>query len=814
MSFEISNDIKKRAEEVRLKSEAEELLRIGEIEKNAKEFARIRYQDFFKKHEQKLIEAEKHRKNSENVLLDRELAIQRMLKIERARKIEIRKHEEEERKKQEEEERRRRQEEERLRIEQEKIKFEEERLRQIEEEKRRLEEERRLREELDRRRQDEEKARREEEEARKKEEQEIRIQTMLQEAKLYSDRGEYDRALIEIAKALVHDPHHPDALALRQSIKATNQIFEPNVEEETESEKETKTSEVIGGTGTAEKIPGIKPLPPHFKTQRRVPWLVLIMVAVVVVGIIISQLIPFIFPPVPSIAIKSFKSSTGILEDDDLGRALSQEISNRLATISGFRTMGISSVRTLENYSTNINKLIVAAGFHYQLEGIISRSDKQRIIDLSLIDSSNNVIWKKQIRKEENFINEIPPEICKDIVDEFHIEDVEKNHQAFRISSNNNTAFLFYLRGLESLQKKTLASCEDAEDLFDYAASEDNSFTEAFAASSYASILKIENGWNKSKKVFAKAEDMLQRAEISSHKTILTKRYLGLLNMYNNRFSIANSELNEVIKLNPNISENFIAIGKLYIFTGKYSDAVDALNKAYGMDPFNPEIVKLLTAAHQLKEEYNDALSIYNGYVPLIKDSATFISNYVSNVIMSDPTLLIKYSYRLVTIFENLNYQNPKDYESRYKLARLYQVIGQSKDWMPLLNNALNLIELELTKKPNDANLEIYRALIYTRMGRFAEAEKLSRRAVALAPENYEINYKAARMYAIQAARSDTLKAIIKDRREPGQAFNKAFDYLKKAVSLHYSTEEILDIDFYNIRKTPEFLGTIRIKEK
>lgn len=814
MSFEISEDIKKRAEEVRRKSEAEELLRIGEIEKDATEFARIRYQDFFKKHEQKLIEAEKHRKHSENVLLDRELAIQRLLKIERARKIEIRKHEEEERKKQEEEELRRRQDEERLRIEQEKIKFEEERLRQIEEEKRRLEEERRLRDELDRRRQEEEKARREEEEARKKEEREIRIQTMLQEARLYSDRGEYDRALIEIAKALVHDPHHPEALALRQKIKATNQIFEPNVEEATEPEKETKTTEVADEIEAAEKIPEIKPLPPQFKTPRRVPWLALIMVAVVVVGIIISQLIPFIFPPVPSIAIKSFKSNTGILEDDDLGRALSQEISNRLATIPGFRTMGISSIRTLENYSTNINKLIVAAGFHYQLEGIISRSDKQRIIDLTLIDSANNVIWKKQIRKDENFINEIPPEICKDIVNEFHIEDVETNHQAFRISSNNNTAYLFYLRGLESLQKKTLASCEVAEGLFDYAASEDNSFTEALAASGYASILKIENGWNKSKKVFAKAEDMLQRADISSHKTIHTKLYLGLLNIYNNRFSIANSELNEVIKLNPNISENYTAIGKLYIFTGKYSDAIDALTKAYALDPFNPEIVKLLTAAHQLKEEYKDALSIYNGYLPLTKDSTTYISNYVTNVIMSDPTLLIKYSYRLVTNFEKLIIQNLKDYESRYKLARLYQVIGQSKDWMPLLSNALNLIEIELTKKPNDANLEIYRALIYTRMGRFAEAERLSQRAIALAPNNYEINYKAARMYAIQAARSDTLKATTKDKRNSGHAFNKALDHLKKAVSLHYSTEEILDIDFYNLKKTPEFLGTIRIKEK
>ncbi len=99
-------------------------------------------------------------------------------------------------------------------------------------------------------------------------------------------------------------------------------------------------------------------------------------------------------------------------------------------------------------------------------------------------------------------------------------------------------------------------------------------------------------------------------------------------------------------------------------------------------------------------------------------------------------------------------------------------------------------------------------------MGRFAEAEKLSQRAIALAPENHEINYKSARMYAIQGGRSDTIKVSAQRKRNPEQAFSKALDKLQKAVSLHYSTEEILDIDFYNLQKIPEFSDVIRLKEK
>lgn len=804
-SFVISEDLKKRAEEIRQRAEAEELLRIGEAEKRVAEFARNRYQDLFREYEAKLSEAEIHRKNSENVLLEREFSIKRLLKIERARKIEIRKHNEEERQKQLQEAQRRREEEERLRIEQERKKFEEERLRQIEEEKRRLEEERRYREELERISREEEKARREAEEARKKEEREIRIHTMLEEAKLFLEKGDYDRALIEIAKALVHDPNHPEALALRKKIQSTYKVFEPVAEEKIEKEEVEKK---------IEKTTEIKHPPPQFKTPRKIPWLALSIVAAVVVGIIISQLIPIIFPPTPSIAIRSFKSNTAILEDDILGKALSEEITNRLVTIPQFQIMGFTSIRMLENYSNNIDNLIVAAGFSYQLEGVISRSEKQRVIDLTLKDSANNVIWKKRIQKDENLIIEIPAEICKEIVNEFQIEVPNENHEAYRISTNNNTAFLMYLRGIELLNRNTPESCENAEQLFDYAASEDNSFTDAFAASGYASILKIDNGWNKSKKVFAKADDMLQRAAISAYKSVPTKRYIGLMNIYNHKFNTAHSELNDLIKLYPHISENYTAISKLYLLTGKYSDAIDALTKAYNLDPFNPEIIKLMTAAHQLKQEYNEAFSIYNRYIPIIKDSATYISNYVANTIMSDPTLMIKYSYRLVRVFENLIMQNPKDYESKYKLARLYQSIGQSTDAMPLLISALNLVELELKKNPNDATLEIYRALINTRMGRFAEAERLSQRAIALAPDNYEVMYKCARMYAIQVGRSDTIKIASKSKSNHAQLFGKALDKLQKAVSLHYSTEELLDIDFYNLHNRPEFFGVIKLREK
>ncbi|MBU2472319.1 MAG: hypothetical protein KKF20_07915, partial [Bacteroidetes bacterium] len=59
--------------------------------------------------------------------------------------------------------------------------------------------------------------------------------------------------------------------------------------------------------------------------------------------------------------------------------------------------------------------------------------------------------------------------------------------------------------------------------------------------------------------------------------------------------------------------------------------------------------------------------------------------------------------------------------------------------------------------------------------------------ALRMSPDGVDINYKVAQMYAIQ---KNSYEAI---------------EMLTKAVSLHFDLNMILDIDFFNIRTSPEF---------
>jgi tetratricopeptide (TPR) repeat protein len=786
----IPEALTKRLDELKRQTDEKETSRIDDlVSSKIKEFTETRNKDFIAQHKQNLQTAENIRKQMESDLFEGEKIIKLKLQEEQRKIIEIRKRELEEKKRREEEEKKRREEEEKQR-------FEEEKRRQLEEEANRVEEEKRRKAEEELRRLDEERLRREEETRREEEEREQRIQVMLQQAEMHFDKGEYDLALIEAAKALINDPNHAEALALREKIKEIQQPVQPAADNQTEPPKIKEVEDTVGTEN--EKVirrPGPNfPELPRRKIGKRSLLIAAVSVIIFVVLIMILRLGQKIFEQAPTIAVLPLTSSSGILEDDILGYALADDINLRLSAVKDLRVMGNASVITLKNTVSNPNKSIQQAGFNYILSGTISRTGDSRIIDLRLIDSSNSIIYETHLAKEPNNFNQIVPEICKELVSELKIK--VENDLLSHLPTFDQTAYLMYLRGLELLNRKTFASYNNAQELFDQAALSDNNFAEAFVASAFVSISKIENNWEVSPEEIQKAEDKLQRALTAFPKLATAKRNIGLLHAYVRNFKNAGNELNNAIELAPNNSENYFAIAKLYNRIGKYNDAKDALVRAINLDPYNLELVELFAQTYQLLGNYADAYATYEKIMPLVSDSSSFILNYTADAILFDSDLKINSTQKLVNILENRLSINVKDYITMYKLGRTYQLIGKNSEAAPIFDKALELMAKQLESDPGNPEISVYMALVYTRLGKFSDAIKYAKRSLSADTKNANINYKIARMYAIQ--KNDSL----------------AFGYLEESLNIYYNLNEILDIDFFNVRTKPEFLNTIKLKDK
>jgi tetratricopeptide (TPR) repeat protein len=781
--FEIPEDVRRRAEEISNLAEKKETERIDELtSRKAKEFVELRNKNANARHAENLQAAHRIRKQTEADLLDGEQIIQQKLQLERSKKSDTRKREIAERKRREEEEKRKQ--------------VEEETKRQITEEKNRVELEKRKRAEEELRRQDEDRQRREAQARREDEERENRIHAMLQQAENYLQQGDFDLALIETAKALVNDPNHAGVLALKQKIIAAQQPGQTqSVEgiELGEVRKEEQLQEQEKEDVPQKQVPKFVKYP-RKKISKKTRLIAAAAVVIFAVMIVLLRYGPTIIKHTPTIAVLPLVSSSGVLEDDILGNALAADIDMRLSSIKGFKPLGISSVMALKNIGADLNKSINQAGYNYILSGTISRMGDSRIINVRLIDSLNKIIFEKNFSKAPNTFNDLSSDLCKELANKLGVK--LEDDLVLREPTFDQTAYLMYLRGLELLNRKTLASYNNAQELFDQAASADNGFADAFAMSGFVSVAKIENNWDIRESVFQKAEEKLQRALLASPKSVIAKQNLGLLFAYQKNFKEAHKELNDAISLAPNYAANYLGIAKLFNLTGKYNDAKDALLRATDLDPFNIEVGEMLANTYQLLDDYKEAYSVYQKIYTLISDPSLLMLNFVSNAILFDSDLKVKYAQQLIDLSESRIRINAQDYIGMYKLARTYQGIGKNSDAMPILEKATKIIESEAIRNPNDPKLSIYLALINTRMGKYSEAIKFANRSLLQDSENVEIKYKVARMYAIQ--NKDSL----------------SISYLKKSVNMQFNLNEILDIDFFNLKTKPEFLSTIKLKDK
>lgn len=787
-SFIPSDELKKRAEELIKKTEIEEAKRLEHLFQKAQEFSLMRNREFLESCKEKLKTAEQIYHKSRKELIEREKEIEKILRQERTKKAEAYRAQIEEKKRKEEEEKKR---------------LEEEKKRKEEEELRRLEEEKKLKEELLRRKEEEEKLLKEEEERRKKEEIELKVQELLSQASEYLDQGNYDAALIEVAKALVHNPQHSEALDLKQKIKQIQEETQKTPEPE-EVKSETKQEIVT-------QLPH-QPVPLPGKKKRKLQYWAIIVLLAGVIGLAVYLFLPTLLVIPESIAVLPFKSESGKLEEDILGSAISEEVVNKLAYFKNLKVMGYESSLFISNSSINHNLSIFQNGFARVLEGKIKLTDDKAFVTISLKDTTANDPIQKEITCPKDKLYELPTQICQEISVLLKLKNENIDERAFRIPTKDNSAYQMYLRGIEIIHRKTKESINNAQQLFDYSASIDNGFVESFAMSGFASILKTQYNFDASEDNLKRARISLEKADITATNPFFVKSKLMLLNIYEKNFSSARDIFQTLKKQAFNNPELFTYLGKMNILTGNYQEAVDALVISKSFDPYNFETLRLLSHAYQLNGDYRSAYQIYHLYNPFIEDTSLSVMSDLNNIILNDPEMMMKYSDRLIQILERRIASYPNSYTDRYMLARIFQLNGKYSEAEPILINALDKNEREFLTKSNNINMLIYRALIYTRLGRFKDAVKFMDTALQTAPDNHRVLYKAAQMYAMQAGGNDTLYYDKKTKKPILKEFIRSIDYLQKAVDKHFDLNEILDVDFYNLRRTNEFLITIKVK--
>jgi tetratricopeptide (TPR) repeat protein len=208
----------------------------------------------------------------------------------------------------------------------------------------------------------------------------------------------------------------------------------------------------------------------------------------------------------------------------------------------------------------------------------------------------------------------------------------------------------------------------------------------------------------------------------------------------------ATEQLREIHRLDPADLDAAQWLARLYQMQQEPGKAADVLRTALGRDPENPAILRQLAQALMEAGKADEALALLEKATESSPQPATL-------VLLGDAAMQVRDYERAVKAFERAIQPNPRDTETRRKLARALIHQNRAEE---ALEQYRKLIEIE----PEEADHYLRAAQLLRQLRRLDQAEEFLLRARQRAPGNLEVLYSEAVLYEDQGRFEDAIRVL------------------------------------------------------
>jgi TolB-like protein/tetratricopeptide (TPR) repeat protein len=247
------------------------------------------------------------------------------------------------------------------------------------------------------------------------------------------------------------------------------------------------------------------------------------------------------FDPSPqSIGVLPFADMSPSGESAYLGDGLSEELSSDLAKLPGLRVAARTSAFAYKGKDLDVRRIGRELGVRYVLEGSVRREGERVRVTAQLIDALTGFhAWTESYDRPWQDLIAIQQDISGAIARELQAVLTPEVAQQIRASSTTNPrAYDYYLAGVSQLRKGgAISNIDAAEELFRRALEEDPGFARAQAGMCEIAIARFDA---------TNATDQVYEAE---------------------------SACRQALKTDPSLKETELALGRLYIASGRPEQA-------------------------------------------------------------------------------------------------------------------------------------------------------------------------------------------------------------------------------------------------
>jgi len=288
----------------------------------------------------------------------------------------------------------------------------------------------------------------------------------------------------------------------------------------------------------------------------------------------------------PSIAVLPFRDMSASRDQGYFCEGVAKEILNALTKIPRLRVAARSSSFQYREDTDDVRRIGRQLGVKSILEGSVRKSDSRLRITAQLIQVSDGYhLWSRTFDEELKDIFEIQDEIAKSIAESL-LETITASQEAEikTTTSKDVTAYDFYLRGRQFINRLHKMDIEFARQMFRHAIDIDPDFALAWAgyADCHSMMVMYEDPIDRYRDEARQASERALQLDPGLAEAHASR---GLAFLVAEEFEKAEDEFKKALELNSRLFQAYYYYGRSRFHQGDLESAAALFRRAADVDP-------------------------------------------------------------------------------------------------------------------------------------------------------------------------------------------------------------------------------------
>ena len=478
---------------------------------------------------------------------------------------------------------------------------------------------------------------------------------------------------------------------------------------------------------------------------------------------------------VPAIVVLPFQNR-GASEDEYFADGMSEEITTRLAGVSGLRVVSSTSAMQYKEDRPPLAQIAEELDVDYVLEGSVrwargEDGSRVRITPQLVRTGDDTQIWAESYDRVLQDVFELQSEIATEVVAQLGVTILEPERQELEARPTESLeAYQAYLRGnfgqnssdfSESTRRRVVEDFQAAVEL-------DSGFAEAWAALAHAQAFYYRLGYDFTEPRLAMAEQAYKRALALDSESALVLLHAGYYHYYAEQdYDAALGKFLAASEAKPDDADILAASAYVWRRQGKLAEGIERLEQAFELSPRNAQIPALIGEFAMMTREFPKAVEAFDvaiasspdSYWPYLQKAQTI---WLWTGDLDEPRTILESmpgsgglaTLKFILLSELSRLERDYDeilavleqasidwYEHQYAAvpenlikAEALELAGDSKGARAEYEMARGSLETALAERPDDYRLFASLGMTLAGLGRKEEAVAAGRKALELMP--------------------------------------------------------------------------------